>query len=116
MALQFLQDPTKTQQFQQGILRLVGDELVSEFHLTRADRPDSARSQVLRMLHKLRVLFCGREVHPPCSKQPPKMLNHLVCSQQHALNLLATCLVKHIVNRANNPPLQHMVIVSHVLP
>lgn len=39
------QDPTKTQQFQQGILRLVGDELVSEFHLTRADRPDSARSQ-----------------------------------------------------------------------
>ena len=50
MVLQFLQDPSKTQHFQQGILRLVGDELVSEFQLTRADRPPSAVSQVLIML------------------------------------------------------------------
>lgn len=70
--LQFLQDPTKTQQFQQGILRLVGDELVSEFHLTRADRPDSARSQVMRMLCKPRVLFCSQKVHPLCSNSHPR--------------------------------------------
>ena len=48
--LQLLQDPSKTQLFQQGILRLVGDELVSEFQLTRADRPASAIPQVLFML------------------------------------------------------------------
>ena len=58
MVLQFLQDPSKTQHFQQGILRLVGDELVSEFQLTRADRPPSAVSQVLLVLPKCRVMSC----------------------------------------------------------
>lgn len=52
MVVQFLQDPSKTQHFQQGILRLVGDELVSEFQLTRAPAP-----QVLLMLPKCRVTF-----------------------------------------------------------
>ena len=71
MALQFLQDPTKTQQFQQGILQLVGDELVSEFHLTRADRPDSARSQVQLMLtNTVCYAVARRSIHRAANSPP----------------------------------------------
>lgn len=71
MVLHFLQDPSKTQHFQQGILRLVGDELVSEFQLTRAP---SAAPQVLLMLPTCRMTLCisARNIFLRVTPQPPE--------------------------------------------
>ena len=70
MVLHFLQDPSKTQHFQQGILRLVGDELVSEFQLTRAP---SAIPQVLLRLPTCRMTSCisARNMFLRVTTQPP---------------------------------------------
>lgn len=81
MALQFLQDPSKTQQFQQGILRLVGDELVSEFNLTRVDRPDSARSQVLSCCQTRAAMMQSNLT------VPSKLSIDVVYTQQHTHEL-----------------------------